>query len=313
MEFPTAFSLLSCSPDLGSQVCLLILHAGFWWCFIRWSSKTVVAPYVETRPWKKEWLRLNQAFFKKALFTVFPSDEDAFAFACLFQAILAQHLVGGLLCLPSILGRGLPSLACQGALCEAGWELQDIAVRAHQRIFQGVRGKNMNPLPLLGVIAVHHAMGQAMVIPMNILYADNPDYHEFVFLMQAAAFLAMMLQSYGYTLNVQTKEGLKKMQISIIVSWLTILYSRVVRFSVVGYRLARTFHSDGNWMMFYVGSSVLVLMGCFNVMMIVDATQKLIKFTAMLPPEPSQPGCCGAKLSAAVLLGSSATGKSKRQ
>jgi len=316
MELPTASSLLSCSPSPAAQICLLVLHAVLWWSFINWASKTVVAPFVKMKAWKEQWLRLNKAFFKNSLFTVFDTDDDAFDFACLFQAILAQHLVGGILCLPSCLGftgKAFSAMACHGALCEAGWELQDIISRLHQRSFQGVQGRKMNPLPLLAVVAVHHAMGQAMVVPMNLLYHDSPDYHEFVFLLQAAAFVAMMLQSYGYTLNVQTNEGLLQMRVSITISWMTILYSRVVRFTILGYRLAHRFYSDGNWIMLYVGSSALVLMALFNLMIFADATQKLLKFTAAPQPmvtcEAPCPAC-GA-VQGAVLLGSS--GKRKWQ
>merc|ERR1712023_514681 len=123
-------------------------------------------------------------------------------------------------------------MACHGALCEAGWELQDILSRISQRLFQGEKGRNENPLSLLAILFVHHAMGLSMVVPMNLLYHDNKYYHEFVFLLQAAAFAAMMLQSYGYTLDVKTRKGLSQMIVTIIMSSLLILYSRVLRFAV---------------------------------------------------------------------------------
>lgn len=142
---------------------------------------------------------------------------------------------------------------------------------------------------------------------MNLYYADNRDYHEFVFLLQVAAFVAMSLQSYGYTLNVKTKAGLFKMKVSIAVSWLTILYSRVVRFAIVGYRLANTFYVDGNLGMLYVGSFALILMALFNFMIFLDATQKLVKFAKMplaaldVKSNRSDKHC--DKLNEAVLLG----------
>merc|ERR1719443_1213451 len=107
-------------------------------------------------------------------------------------------------------------------------------------------------------------MGLSMVIPMNLLYHDDKDYHEFVFLLQAAAFAAMMLQSYGYTLNVKTKKGLFTMRGTIIISWVIILYSRILRFGIVGYRLTETFYMHGNQKMLVVGSVVLASMALFN-------------------------------------------------
>merc|ERR1712187_1069826 len=126
-----------------------------------------------------------------------------------------------------------------------------------------------------------HAMGLLMVIPMNLFYHDNKYYHEFVFLLQAAAFVAMMLQSYGSTLHVQTEEGLSKMRMTVITSWALILYSRILRFVVVAYRLTQTFLADGNHKMLVVGSVVLSLMGLFNVAVFIDATSKLYKFVFM--------------------------------
>lgn len=270
----------------------------------------MVDPFVRLQPSKEQWLQLNKQFFKNSLFTVFSSDADAFDFACLFQTILVQHLLGGLLCLPSTLGfegRIVTALACHGALYEAGWALQDIVSRTHQRLLQGEKGKGLNPLPLLLVVVVHHAMGQSMAIPMNLYYADNRDYHEFVVLLQLAAFVAMSLQSYGYTLNVKTKTGLLKMKVSITISWLTILYSRDVRFAIVGYRLAKTFYVDGNMTMLYAGSFALLLMALFNTMIFLDATQKLLKFAKMSPTEldvkPSRSDKHSSKPCGAVLLG----------
>ena len=75
--------------------------------------------------------------FKNSFFIIFDSKEEACVFACSFLAILIQHGVGGALCMPSTLGavgRGAWALACHGALCEAGWELQDLATRITQVI-----------------------------------------------------------------------------------------------------------------------------------------------------------------------------------
>merc|ERR1711879_87101 len=146
----------------------------------------------------------------------------------------------------------------------------------------GERGRALNPWPLLATLIMHHAMGQALVIPMNLYYHDNRDYHEFVLLLQAAAFMAMALQNYGYTLDVSTKRGLMKMKITIAISWLAIVYSRVLRFVILAYRLARTFYADGNFTILSVAACVLILMGIFNAMLFMDATRKLRKF--VFPP-----------------------------
>ena len=116
-----------------------------------------------------QWTKLNRSTFKKAFFVDFKTDEEAFDFACLFLGIIAQHATGGALCAPALFGVGnaavAVTLANHGALCEVGWELQDVATRAYQVLFGGASGKAKNPLPLLIIIAIHHSMGLAMAIP----------------------------------------------------------------------------------------------------------------------------------------------------
>jgi len=277
----TSASLLSCAPELNDQLLLLVLHSVWWWWFIQWSSKSIIAPFIKSKPWAKQWTQLNRKSIKEGMFVEFPNDEEAFDFACGFIAILIQHFVGGMFCLPSVLGGKhaiVYAMACHGALCEAGWELQDIVSRAWQ-VSQGCPGsKAKNPTPWLVLLAIHHVMGQAMIIPMNIYYHDNEDYHEFVFLLQGAAFVSMMLQSYGYTLNVATMAGLRTMRLTVVISWLIVCYSRVVRYYIVGMQLSRRFYLDGHIMLFYVGSASLLLMSSVNLLIFVDATRKLAKF-----------------------------------
>lgn len=62
--------------------------------------------------------------------------------------VILQHLLGGMLCLPSIFNVGDPqvaaSLACLGILSEMGWEIQDIITWIYKR-FGLPQGKAMVP------------------------------------------------------------------------------------------------------------------------------------------------------------------------
>eukprot|EP00931_Biecheleriopsis_adriatica_P074237 TRINITY_DN48341_c0_g1_i1.p1 TRINITY_DN48341_c0_g1~~TRINITY_DN48341_c0_g1_i1.p1 ORF type:complete len:363 (-),score=61.15 TRINITY_DN48341_c0_g1_i1:429-1517(-) len=281
MAAVTLASLLSCAPELNVQLLLLMLQSFWWWWFIQWSPKAIIAPFIKPKPWAKQWTQLNRKGIKEGMFVEFPNDEEAFDFSCGFIAILIQHFVGGLFCLPSVLGgrhASVCAMACHGALCEAGWELQDIVSRAWQVCQGHPSDKAKNPTPWLVLLAIHHVMGQAMIVPMNIYYHDNSDYHEFVFLLQFAAFLSMMLTNYGYTLNVETASGLRTMRMTVATSWLIVCYSRVVRYCIVGMRLSRRFYLDGRIMLFYIGSASLLLMSLVNLLIFADSTRKLVKF-----------------------------------
>ena len=78
--------------------------------------------------------------------------RDAFDLAVMTQTVLAQHAVGGLLCVPSLVVGVTPmssALVRQGAMCELGWEVQDVVCRAYQIILGGRQGRRVNPLPLV--------------------------------------------------------------------------------------------------------------------------------------------------------------------
>merc|ERR1712066_55792 len=121
-------------------------------------------------------------------------------------------------------------------------------------------------------------MGMGMVVPMNIVYRDNCHYHEFIFLLQGAAFVACMSQNYGYTLDIKTLSGLRQMKVCVTVTLLTMVYSRFLRYAFVGYKLISTFHADGRTMMLCGGGLVLGLMGLLNILFVMDAVGKFSKF-----------------------------------
>ena len=151
-------------------------------------------------------------------------------FATAFISILIQHGVGGAMCVPSITG-WLPAsvaapLARHGAMCELGWEVQDTLIRMGQIFFGGEAGRKMNPTPLLVIFFIHHCTAMGMVIPMNLcvppalslslslsllhperpllgrFYGDSVLYHEMVFLLEGAAFVAMGMQNFGCTSDI---------------------------------------------------------------------------------------------------------------
>jgi hypothetical protein len=91
----------------------------------------------------------------------------------------------------------------------------------------------------------------------------------------------MLLTHFGYTLDVQTKRGLATMKCVVVVTWSVMVYSRGVRYAIVGHRLMARFAADGATGMLYTGGAVLGLMGLINVLIILDSTAKLAKFLPM--------------------------------
>lgn len=281
-----------------AQMVLMVIWAVTWYCVLKCAAKYVIEPFVNSRPWREQWVDLNDKTLRNSMMIEFKTREEVFSWACAFAAISCQHFVGGVLCLPSVIGgpSALASaLACHGGLCEAGWELQDCIVRTYQIIFGGKAGKAQNPPGLLVLLLMHHAMGMGMVLPMNMKYRDNVDYHEFIALLQLAAFFVISLSNYGYILDVKTSSGLNQMRVGASITVAIIFHTRLSRYAVVGYKLVSTFRSDGNMMMFWCGGTVIFLMGLFNLLVFLDSVKKLVKFMMMAPGDEDSDGVTASK------------------
>jgi len=89
---------------------------------------------------------MHNTTMKKSYGIDMGGNEEVFEVCCTFLLVLGQHAFGGLLCLPSVLGFEGPviwAMACHGALCEAGWEFQDLIKRAYDKTLGNESKKNI--------------------------------------------------------------------------------------------------------------------------------------------------------------------------
>ena len=268
-----------------AQVLLVIFYAIAWNRIVQALAKGFRG-WVRKKPWKKQWLDLSIKSFK-SFFVHLPNDQAYFVAASTFVGVMAQHLAGGLLCAPSGLNLSSSSLAFalarHGLLSEAGWEVQDLAVRLWQLLFGGIGGRAQNPPGLLVILLLHHAMGIGLVVPCNLYLPSSRNAHEFAMLLQGAAAAAVLLQNYGYTLNVATPSGLRRMKVSVCLVWGVILYSRVIRFAVLVLRLYFECREQGLEFLIVGGMTVVSTMLYINFIFLFDATKKLFRFVFMDP------------------------------
>eukprot|EP00008_Paramoeba_atlantica_P007113 CAMPEP_0201492956 /NCGR_PEP_ID=MMETSP0151_2-20130828/35497_1 /ASSEMBLY_ACC=CAM_ASM_000257 /TAXON_ID=200890 /ORGANISM="Paramoeba atlantica, Strain 621/1 / CCAP 1560/9" /LENGTH=288 /DNA_ID=CAMNT_0047880061 /DNA_START=210 /DNA_END=1073 /DNA_ORIENTATION=- len=244
-------------------------------------------------PKKEQWITLNQDMFKKSFMVTLERDA-AREFACLFAAILFQHMIGGMLCLPSYFGwSAFPpgcalALALNGALCELGWELEDSVYRIYQVLFTE-NGKKMNPPSLFIVLGAHHCLTMTLAIPMNLSqYRTDPAFHELVMLFQLAAAIALLMQQVGFFLDITKPKGLISMCVIVSVVWGTVIYSRFYRAIPLFYHFLVTFHEDGE-QKFFIGACIAGgLMMIFNCLILLDSTAKLVKFLRLLVSSPKK-------------------------
>lgn len=148
-----ASSLLSCAPRLEVQVLEAVLLAFAWKAAMRVGG-SLAGAWVDT--WSAEirtrWLSRNLVAMRKQI----PLNEkEAHRASCMALVIIAQHIAGATLCVPSILWPGAAwsaALACHGALSETGWEIQDLATRVHRIVLGGEEGRRRNPPALLAQV-----------------------------------------------------------------------------------------------------------------------------------------------------------------
>jgi len=273
--------LMYAEGTLETQLVLICFWSVLWFLTISYTSKKFIQPWISSKKWKEQWLEMHNTTMKKSYGVDMGANEEVFECCCDFLMVLGQHAFGGVLCLPSVLGFEGPvvwAMACHGALCEAGWEFQDLIKRSYEKTLGNEKQKKQNPAPLLVILGFHHAMGLGMVVPMNIMYGSNAFYHEFVFLLQGAAFVALAAQNYGYTLDVHTRTGLAQMRACVFATFATMLWSRLFRYVFIGYKLTSTFYADGHHAMLYGAGFVLLTMGLLNCLMVADACGKFWKF-----------------------------------
>jgi len=291
----TMSSLLMAEASLDTQLALAAIWSFVWYVIIHQGMK-VIEPYVRAQPWHKHWVALHLRFFRNTLKMDVKTEEDAFELALHMLGAIGEHAMAVAFCFPSVLGFHGPvaiALASHGVFCEVGWEVQDLVVRFYQVTLGGEIGRQKNPKEIFLFSLVHHTMSLSMSIPMNMMYGSNPYYREFVFLLHAAAFCALGSQSYGFALDVNTSSGLMQMKACVTLTLVTILWTRVIRYVFIGYKLATTFYADGNMNVLYAGFTVLCLMGILNSVMTVDAIKKFRKFIGkrvkpIAPHAPSQ-------------------------
>ena len=279
-HLPSLQSLLLAESTLGTQLALLLLNAVAWRLCVPWVGRNVARPYYSRQPWFAQWSTLTQQSLQSAFGIALDKEEsDAWGFEMV--GIQLQHGVGGLLALPAVLGWFSPqvrvALAIHGALCEAGWELQDGLWRLYAVTLGDAQERARNPPALLKFIVLHHLLGLSMVLPLNMVLRENALYHEGVWLLQGAAFFAIGAQTYSYTLDTRTVRGVWKMRAAVSFVFSVYLYTRIVRFSVIVLSVLALLY-DTSVPLFAVGLVAALGMGHINVVFVTEAGSKVRKF-----------------------------------
>lgn len=283
--------ILIAAPKLEAQLILAFMYTILWYILINHVFVPIGNSFIAKLKSKKRFIHFNRESFKNTIkWDIGDDEEEQIIAISRIDAAMVQHLIGGLLLIPSAfrLGHFLPAgadraLASHGGLSEMGWEIQDLVFRTAEIIFGGERGLKLNPPSLMLTLLAHHSAACSAVIPMNMFYPNgmNGVWHEGFCIVQLGSFILLFMQQYGYTLDVQTKDGLKKMKIAISISFFTCLWTRVVRYFWILKLLHDGFSVDGSLRLIQVGFLPSMLLSVFNLVVMRDAAQKFMKFVSM--------------------------------
>jgi len=268
-------------------------HTIFWTPFCKTISN-VVRKYVKKQPYAKQYDELNQKNLKNS-YGVDWTLEGSGSFGCELIAICGlQHQLGALLCVPAVfpsvanfLGISTPVavfIAKQGALCEAGWELGDIAHRIYEKFLLGRH--DLQPTGLFIIMSIHHFLGITMTLPLNVYYGSLPPFLEGVFLLQLAAGVGLATQQYGFMLDTTKSTELFQMKFCCTLTFVCMWYTRAIRYCML-YHEFSLFFWDNNTMWMAATVAALV-MGLLNLLFVADATKKFLKYITLTTKQAAQ-------------------------
>jgi len=283
----TYTDILYAAPRFDAQLILWFVHTIIWFVIMNVVAYPITLKFIKNldEGAKGKLLKLTRTGLEKMGMDN-KEDDEIFAMSADNLSVLVQHSVGGLLCLPSALGMAPSSivhaLARHGALCELGWETESSLIILYHIIFGGEAGRKKYP-PFLTIfgLCLHHCLSLCLVIPFNIYYPDSVEVHEFICSMQLAAAVAMAMQFYGYLKDVSTYKELQKMRISIVVSFVIMLWTRVVRYLWLVWLIGVRVWDDGNMFLVKLMFFPMVTFTLFNIAIMLDCAHKLSKFLRM--------------------------------
>lgn len=239
-------SLVWCRPTIGVQLALVGVQWVLWSVFI-----PLAVPLIEARIKRQPWGSALVAHYREAnrkVYIHYPDAESALREAARLMAVVPQHVIGGLLCVPAVYpsiaaALGIEraravSLAMHGALSEVGWEVQDCLMRGRELLFSP-RARAPSPLAWTAVLAMHHSVGLVLVLPMNLAFGDEPAYHELVLLLQGASALGVVATFYVMALDTTRPAQLRQMQVVATGILLLFLYARCGRYTQLAFELRR--------------------------------------------------------------------------
>jgi len=296
---------LHINTDITTQALWALAFAAFWTVTIEAAVK-FFKPRVAACSWwpaavpVQRKLLENFGFSDKPLPPFFPEGLDA-DFCCEGYCYVLVFVVSHTLC-------ALPMVPCVflgwdecgavgrtafvlGVLGDVGFDIYDWAKTTFRvwapHTFVRLTGQRPYPTPYWVIMCVlHHPLALALAMPMNAHYVHLPAYHRIAFALLAAAAVCFGVGQWKMSLDISTRAGFHKFRAAVIVSFLTIGYTRVYTWGTEGLAALAHFSAAGDTTFHRAGLLGFVMMSIFNVALLNDASAALLKYALKAAPAP---------------------------
>lgn len=312
----TAGDLLMASSLWEVQLALVIVYTAFWQFMLVGFLPKYIRAWLEGNPKVEHLIATWSAGMRKVMPIELPKDREfVLDIIVNFNGVYLQHGFGLSLCVLGVFfsPEVCATLVCHAALSEVGWELQDTLMRIKALLFDGEVGRRRNPPILLTMYAFHHTCAFFLVVPLNMYYRNDKFYHEALVLLQFAALSCGVCQQYGYTKDCAVPRERLQMRISVVVSLVSMVWTRLMRGTYLWYKLLDTLQNDGHVVFWRVAFVPIVGLTLFNMMIIIDCWNKFAKHVLRneLPTDPDKKKSASDEPAPTLLTRSSSNSKEK--
>jgi len=267
----------------------LALSMAVLWCAFFSVGTAIIAPLVENKPWLVAACERDYKSYRKGK-EEFGTETTLEEYLKIkmhqwpwSQLVLSQHLIGGMLCVPSIAGwfdeKTAASLACVSIVSEMGWEIQDITTMFYQRFFT-VSGKSVVPNVMLIFVPLHHSFTTCLAIPAVLHYRHLRILHWLCFDLQVASAFCMGIVEYTKLLDVTKSRELMQFRWLTFFALILTLWTRVLHFIYLLFNFATVWYADKAWGFLTIGIITGLQFSIFNwFVAIVPCFQRFVKFS----------------------------------
>eukprot|EP00929_Paragymnodinium_shiwhaense_P014889 TRINITY_DN122872_c0_g1_i1.p1 TRINITY_DN122872_c0_g1~~TRINITY_DN122872_c0_g1_i1.p1 ORF type:complete len:365 (+),score=64.71 TRINITY_DN122872_c0_g1_i1:159-1253(+) len=231
----------------------------------------------------------------------YPEDVTDDTLADMFgysSTICIHHTIAGSLCLPCII-YGWEASGFNGQFCffvavmmDLGFDMYDWLKKFWSCVFSTCPLRptwSPCPAPFFVVMCIlHHPMAMMLIVPLNVKYPQLNEYHYIACSLLLAAGVCFLLGNWKFTLNTQSKSGFYTYKVIVVLQFITVIASRIFIWFYSGVNLLIFLYRQQDWPYFSGAAAGAILMTLFNLVLVSDSTQALIKWLPRSPPSTSE-------------------------